>query len=135
MSFTEQEVAYLRAQPLARLSTLGGDGQPDVVPVAFEFDPFIARGVRVYGKASPPIERRGLVGPGSYIQIEPKVSWSWNMEGEPVGDTWYESRRTDHFPARGLPSRDRRPQSKTSSMASTTSSTRRWNPLRRRSLP
>jgi pyridoxamine 5'-phosphate oxidase family protein len=38
MSFTDEEVAYLRSQPLARLATLGPDDQPDVVPVGFEFD-------------------------------------------------------------------------------------------------
>ena len=38
MSFTEQEIAYLRSQPLARVATLGPGGQPDVVPLAFEFD-------------------------------------------------------------------------------------------------
>jgi pyridoxamine 5'-phosphate oxidase family protein len=38
MSFTEQEVAYLRSQPLARISTVAPDGQPDVAPVGFEFD-------------------------------------------------------------------------------------------------
>jgi pyridoxamine 5'-phosphate oxidase family protein len=36
--FTEQEIAYLREQPLARLATLDEDDQPDVVPVAFEYD-------------------------------------------------------------------------------------------------
>jgi PPOX class F420-dependent enzyme/OxyR family protein len=35
---TVEETAYLRAQPLARLATLSADGQPDVVPVSFEFD-------------------------------------------------------------------------------------------------
>jgi pyridoxamine 5'-phosphate oxidase family protein len=38
MAFTEEEVAYLKSQPLARLATVGEDGQPDVVPVGFEFD-------------------------------------------------------------------------------------------------
>ena len=38
MSFDDAETAYLRSQPLARLATLGEGGQPDVVPVAFEFD-------------------------------------------------------------------------------------------------
>ncbi|TNC25480.1 PPOX class F420-dependent oxidoreductase [Amycolatopsis alkalitolerans] len=38
MSFTEEEIAYLRSQPLARVATVGPDGQPDVVPLAFEFD-------------------------------------------------------------------------------------------------
>ena len=36
--FSEDEVEYLRSQPLARLATVGPDGQPDVVPVMFEFD-------------------------------------------------------------------------------------------------
>lgn len=34
MSFTEEEIAYLRSQPLARVATLGPDAQPDVVPLA-----------------------------------------------------------------------------------------------------
>ena len=38
MSFDDAETAYLRSQSLARLATLGDGGQPDVVPVAFEFD-------------------------------------------------------------------------------------------------
>lgn len=38
MSFTDQEVAYLRSQPLGRLATVSEDGQPDVVPVGFAFD-------------------------------------------------------------------------------------------------
>jgi pyridoxamine 5'-phosphate oxidase family protein len=136
MSFTSEEIAYLRSQPLARLATNSSGGQPDVVPVSFEFDgeyfwvggsgaavlstrkfrnvaagndkvamvvddlvsldPFIARGIRVYGRAGQPVERVGLVGPGVYISITPTISWSWNMTGEPVGDTWYESRCTVH---------------------------------------
>ena len=136
MSFAAEEIAYLRSQPVARLSTLSADGQPDVVPVGFEFDgtrfwvggsgtsvletrkvrnvqsgnrrvalvvddmvsfdPFIARSIRVYGVAEPPVERVGMVGPGWYIRITPTISWSWNMEGVPVGDTWYEAKRTVH---------------------------------------
>jgi len=38
MAFTDEEIAYLRSQPLGRLATLGTGGQPDVVPVAVEFD-------------------------------------------------------------------------------------------------
>lgn len=136
MSFTAEEIAYLRSQPLGRLATVSPDGQPDVVPVAFEFDgesfwvggpgasvlatrklryvvagnrrvalvvddmvsiaPFIARGIRIYGDADPPVERQGMMGPGHYMRITPSVSWSWNMEGEPVGDSWYASRRAVH---------------------------------------
>jgi pyridoxamine 5'-phosphate oxidase family protein len=38
VSFTDEEIAYLRSQPLARVATVSADGQPDVVPLAFEFD-------------------------------------------------------------------------------------------------
>jgi pyridoxamine 5'-phosphate oxidase family protein len=38
MSFTGEEVAYLRSQRLARIATVSADGQPDVVPVGYEFD-------------------------------------------------------------------------------------------------
>lgn len=38
MSFTAEELAYLRSQPLGRIATVGADGQPDVVPVGFEYD-------------------------------------------------------------------------------------------------
>ncbi|HLX50990.1 MAG TPA: PPOX class F420-dependent oxidoreductase [Streptosporangiaceae bacterium] len=38
VAFTEEEIAYLKSQQLARIATVGGDGQPDVVPVGFEFD-------------------------------------------------------------------------------------------------
>jgi pyridoxamine 5'-phosphate oxidase family protein len=38
MSFSEEEKAYLRSQRLARIATVSGEGQPDVVPVGFEFD-------------------------------------------------------------------------------------------------
>ena len=137
MSFTDEEITYMQSQPIARLGTLCPDGQqPDVVPVAFEFDgtcfwvggggpsvlntrkfrnvgagnhkvalviddlvsldPFIARSIRIYGHAEPPIERVGMVGPGWYARITPTVSWSWNLEGKPVGDTWYEARKTVH---------------------------------------
>ncbi|UGT44855.1 PPOX class F420-dependent oxidoreductase [Nocardia yamanashiensis] len=135
MTFTDAEVAYLRSQPLARFATNDGDGQPDVVPVAIEFDgtyfwvgggatvprtrkarnvaagqaavalvvddlvsldPFIARGLRVYGHAEPAVERTGIVGPGYYLRITPVQSWSWNLEGEPAGDQWYETRHAWH---------------------------------------
>jgi pyridoxamine 5'-phosphate oxidase family protein len=38
MMFTENELAYLRLQPLARLATVSDERQADVVPVGFEFD-------------------------------------------------------------------------------------------------
>jgi pyridoxamine 5'-phosphate oxidase family protein len=38
LAFSDDEIAYLRSQPIARLATVNADGQPDVVPVAFELD-------------------------------------------------------------------------------------------------
>jgi pyridoxamine 5'-phosphate oxidase family protein len=38
MSFTAEEIAYLGSQPLAWLATRSAEGQPDVVPIGFEFD-------------------------------------------------------------------------------------------------
>jgi len=138
VAFSDDEIAYLQSQPVARLATVNADGQPDVVPVAFELDgpyiwvggvgpdvaktrklrnigagrskvslvaddlvsmePFIARAVRVYGDAEPPVERVGMVGPGLHSRITPTVSWSWNLAGEPAGERWYAAKRTVHNP-------------------------------------
>ncbi|MFJ8026779.1 PPOX class F420-dependent oxidoreductase [Streptomyces sp. NPDC096311] len=38
MTFTHEEISYLRSQRLARLATVSADDQPDVVPVGFEYD-------------------------------------------------------------------------------------------------
>ncbi|HEX9497371.1 MAG TPA: PPOX class F420-dependent oxidoreductase [Mycobacterium sp.] len=38
MAFSDDEIAYLQSQPIARFATVNADGQPDVVPLAFEFD-------------------------------------------------------------------------------------------------
>ena len=67
-----------------------------VIDDLVSFDPFIARGIRVYGEAESPVERVGMVGPGFYMRIVPTVSWSWNMAGQPVGDGWYDTTRTVH---------------------------------------
>lgn len=136
MALTDQELDYLRSQPLARIATVDPDGQPDVTPVALEVegstlwvcgageavlrtrklrnitsgnrrlalvvddlpsrDPFIARGIRIYGRADDPVERVGMVGPGHYVRVAPTITWSWNLEGAPVGDSWYKAHRADH---------------------------------------
>ncbi len=67
----------------------------DVVSI----DPFIARGIRVYGHASDPLERTGLIGPGYYLRITPTISWSWNLDAQPVGEEWYAVRRAQHHDA------------------------------------
>jgi pyridoxamine 5'-phosphate oxidase family protein len=38
MSFTDEEIAYMRSQRVARLATVAPDGQPDAVPVGVQFD-------------------------------------------------------------------------------------------------
>jgi pyridoxamine 5'-phosphate oxidase family protein len=51
--FSDEEIAYLRSQPLARLATVAADGQPDVVPVGFEFD-----GTHIYVGGRDPVNTR-----------------------------------------------------------------------------
>jgi pyridoxamine 5'-phosphate oxidase family protein len=38
VAFNDEEIEFIRSQPLARVATVAADGQPDVVPVTFEFD-------------------------------------------------------------------------------------------------
>ena len=38
MAFTERELEYLRSQPLGRIATVDGDGQPDNAAVAFRVE-------------------------------------------------------------------------------------------------
>lgn len=138
MSFTDEELAYLRSQSTARFATVGPGEQPDVVPVALDFDgtyfwvggvggqvletrkfrnveagfhkvalvvddvisvdPFVVRGIRVYGRAEGPVEHVGMVGAGYFLRVTPTVSWTWNLAGEPLGENWYETTRTEHAP-------------------------------------
>ena len=37
--FTPEEISYLQNQRLARIATVGADGQPHVVPVGFRYNP------------------------------------------------------------------------------------------------
>jgi pyridoxamine 5'-phosphate oxidase family protein len=53
MSFTEEEIAYLNSQPLARLATVSADHQPDVAPVGYEFD-----GTHIYVGGIDPAKTR-----------------------------------------------------------------------------
>jgi pyridoxamine 5'-phosphate oxidase family protein len=38
-AFTDAEIAFLKAQRIGRLATVGADGQPHVVPVGFRYNP------------------------------------------------------------------------------------------------
>jgi pyridoxamine 5'-phosphate oxidase family protein len=119
--FSDAEVRYLKSQRLARLATVSKNGQPDVVPVGFEFDekyfwvgshsqdilvhsmkylnvkngnklvslaiddlesvdPWKPREVKVYGRAEI-VDHPGRFGPGKYLRITPKISWSFGIPG------------------------------------------------------
>jgi pyridoxamine 5'-phosphate oxidase family protein len=53
VSFSDEEIAYLRSQRLGRVATVSSDAQPDVAPVAFEFD-----GTRIYVGGVDPAKTR-----------------------------------------------------------------------------
>ena len=53
MSFSEEEAGYLLTQRLARIATVSAGGQPDVVPVGYEFD-----GTHVYVGGIDPARTR-----------------------------------------------------------------------------
>src|ERR671919_207352 len=50
-----------------------------VVDDLVSVDPWNPRGIRAYGIAEL-VEREGYAGEGIYLRIEPRVSWSWNIE-------------------------------------------------------
>jgi pyridoxamine 5'-phosphate oxidase family protein len=122
--FSKVEVDYLKSQRLARIATVNKNGQPDVVPVGFEFDgryfwigshdqgifhrtakyhnvkngnnlvslvvddlvsvdPWRPRSIKVYGEAEI-LDHKGIFGPGEYLRITPKRSWSMGIEGLPI---------------------------------------------------
>ena len=115
--FSEQELAFLQTQRVARIATVAPDGQPTVDAVGFSFDgthfyvggfnieatrkyknvvagnkkvslvidelksvqPWQALGIRVKGEAEA-VESQAHFGPGIYLVITPKVSWSWGIK-------------------------------------------------------
>lgn len=122
--FSEQELAFLRTQPLARLATVTVNGQPDADAVGFAFengrfyiggyflentrkykniasgqnkvsllidelrsiDPLEPRSIKLHGEAEIQQREEGFRGPGTYIVITPKVSWSLGIEGPAFQD-------------------------------------------------
>ena len=119
--FSEAETQYLKSQRLARIATVSPKGQPDVVPVGFEFDgkyfwvgshsqdifhktlkyhnvkngnklvaltiddlesvdPWKPRAIKVYGTADV-LDHQGRFGPGKYLRVTPKISWSFGIPG------------------------------------------------------
>lgn len=53
MAFSDEELEYLKSQRIARLATVGSDGQPDAVPVGFEYD-----GTHLYIGGVDPVRTR-----------------------------------------------------------------------------
>ena len=43
--------------------------------------PWLAQGIRVYGEAEI-VESQAHFGPGNYLLITPKVTWSWGIEDQ-----------------------------------------------------
>ncbi|GHO81024.1 hypothetical protein KSD_87950 [Ktedonobacter sp. SOSP1-85] len=122
--FSEQELAFLRTQPLARLATVAINGQPDADAVGFAFEngrfyiggyflertrkykniaaghskvsllidelpslePLEPRSIKLHGEAAILQLEEGFRGPGTYIVITPKVSWSIGIEGPAFQD-------------------------------------------------
>lgn len=104
-AFTDEEVAYILKQPLARVATVSDEGQPDVVPLVFEFDdlnavrPWTPRNLRVYGRAEF-VHPDGLEGAPRIMKITPRVSWSMNLDGSwhPGSATTPMPREVEHSP-------------------------------------
>ena len=69
--------------------------------VALVFDdlasvsPWKPRGIRIYGTADI-VEHAGYAGPGSYLRITPKISWSWDIEGPSMKNGRFKPHRTVH---------------------------------------
>jgi pyridoxamine 5'-phosphate oxidase family protein len=106
-AFTPPEIAYLTSQGLARLATVGPDGQPHVVPVTFAFnaeedtidvggvdfgntkkwrDPRRARALEVRGRAEAHDTGGNGINPrfpnfaGEFLRIRPTRIVSWGLE-------------------------------------------------------
>jgi pyridoxamine 5'-phosphate oxidase family protein len=44
-------------------------------------EPIDPRGIKIHGEAEIITRQEGFLGPGTYLAITPKVSWSWGIEG------------------------------------------------------
>ena len=126
----------MQSQRLARIATVNSKGQPDVVPVGFQFDgkyfwvgshsqdifmktwkylnvkngnrlvalsiddmesvdPWKPRAIKVYGSAEV-VEQNGMFGPGKYLRILPKTSWSFGIPGLKSDKPGWNRVKTDH---------------------------------------
>jgi hypothetical protein len=76
VAFSEEEIAYLRSQRLARIATVSAGGQPDVVPLGFDQQEVQQQGPRepphVFGSAISP--RLGLLAGQRIPGAEPALA-------------------------------------------------------------
>ena len=124
--FTEKEIAYMEAQPLARIGTVSTNAQPDVSPVCFRFDGEL---LRIVGMNNPTTRKYKNVACGNmlvalaiddlqYVDpwtprgtkifgtaeiaaddsllIKPTISWSWNVEGPAMVDGKFITHKSIH---------------------------------------
>src|SRR5487761_1535484 len=81
--FSKPEVDYMKSQRLARIATVNKKGQPDVVPVGFEFDGTYfwvgSHDQNIFHRTIK--DHNGLFGKGKYLRITPKIFWSMGIEG------------------------------------------------------
>jgi|SRR5208282_586949 len=65
-----------------------------VVDDLVSVEPWKVRGIKVFGTAEI-VQHKGIFGPGEYLRITPKVSWSWGIEGLKLKkDEW--TLKTEH---------------------------------------
>lgn len=84
MTFTTEELDYLRAQPLARFATRSVDGQPDVVPVSFEFDGECFWTADRGPRSSRPA-RSATSWPATTRSLWSSTTWSRSTRSSPAG--------------------------------------------------
>ncbi|MDQ3695350.1 MAG: PPOX class F420-dependent oxidoreductase [Chloroflexota bacterium] len=71
----------------------GGEKVSLVIDHLAAVEPMTPVAVKVHGTAT--IEHRaGKVGPGEYLVIRPKTSWSWGVEGPALVDGQFQPRKT-----------------------------------------
>jgi hypothetical protein len=55
--------------------------------------PWKPRGIKIHATAEP-FNGEGQFGPGDYLLVRPRISWSWGSEGEPFRDGTFTPHKT-----------------------------------------
>jgi pyridoxamine 5'-phosphate oxidase family protein len=56
-------------------------------------EPLEPRAIKIHGEAEIVILEQGYRGPGTYIVITPKISWSWGIDGPAFQDGQFVSKK------------------------------------------